>query len=326
MSPRVSIIIPSYNHARWIHQAIDSVFVQTSEDWELLIVDDGSSDGSRDTIRQHPRIDDPRVRLFLNEDNAGQARRLNQAVAESRGEFVSLLASDDWYLPTKVASQLAAFDRLAADYGVVYGNGYRFYEDTGRTVSFRPTSPVNGDILPALFFDSGIIYPITPLVRRECFVQFPFWEEFRTEGEAVYWRIGMRWKFYYLDEYSVVMRAHTYNSGSDIYRLHKDVPAILRRVFDHPSLPPHLHPYRQAVLSQYLRKFAWNAMRQHSDAALWRHCLGEAFAESPSRVATDPRTWLGAAFAVIPATTRTAINAQLTHLRLRLLPLLRRPG
>ena len=134
----------------------------------------------------------------------------------------------------------------------------------------------------------------------------------------------MRWKFHYLDEHSVVMRAHTYNSGSDIHRLHKDVPEILRRVFDHPLLPPHLLAYRQTVLSQYLRKFAWNAIRQHSDAVLWRRCLAEAFSEAPVSVIADPRTWLAGAFAAVPASARKTINRQLTGLRLRLLPLLRR--
>ncbi|MBE8952969.1 MAG: glycosyltransferase [Quinella sp. 1Q7] len=103
-APTVSIILTSYNHAAYIAAAIDSALNQTFADFELLIVDDGSADSSRDIIRS---FDDARIKTFLYEVNRGPADAIREAVQSARGKYVAVHHSDDLWAADKLARQVA---------------------------------------------------------------------------------------------------------------------------------------------------------------------------------------------------------------------------
>ncbi|MCB9920398.1 MAG: glycosyltransferase [Planctomycetes bacterium] len=105
MTPRVSVIVPAYNHERFIGTTIESVLAQTSEDWELIVIDDGSSDGTAEIVRT---FDDPRLH-FETQENIGAAPTINRGIEMARGEFVSVLNSDDVYAPDRIERLLRAF-------------------------------------------------------------------------------------------------------------------------------------------------------------------------------------------------------------------------
>jgi glycosyltransferase involved in cell wall biosynthesis len=109
ISPLVSVVIPSFNHRAYIGRAIDSVLAQTCPDLEIVVIDDGSSDGSHDFIATRYGHD-PRVKLTRRE-NRGAHRTLNEAVEASTGAFVSILNSDDFYEPTRLAAFVEAARR-----------------------------------------------------------------------------------------------------------------------------------------------------------------------------------------------------------------------
>ncbi len=93
--PRVSVIIPNYNHARYLRQRIGSVLGQTLGDMEVLILDDASTDGSLEVIREFEG--DPRVRVIVNETNSGSTfRQWNRGMREAKGEYAWIAESDDW--------------------------------------------------------------------------------------------------------------------------------------------------------------------------------------------------------------------------------------
>ena len=98
----VSIILPTYNRASFIGAALDSVFAQTYGHWELVVVDDGSTDGTVDVLK---RYDDSRIRYF-HQDNQGVSAARNAGIGRCGGEMIALLDSDDEWLPTKLATQL----------------------------------------------------------------------------------------------------------------------------------------------------------------------------------------------------------------------------
>lgn len=102
--PAVSVVIPSYNHALYLRECIESVIWQSFQDWELIVVDDNSSDESLEIAR---RFTDPRIRVIANETNLGTYATQNVGVDASRGEWVAILNSDDIWLPKKLESQLA---------------------------------------------------------------------------------------------------------------------------------------------------------------------------------------------------------------------------
>lgn len=106
-TPRVSVVIPTYNRADIITRAVDSVLAQTVDDIEVLIIDDGSTDGTRALIED---IDDSRVRYLAHDTNRGVSAARNTGVEAGRGEYVAFLDSDDEWLPRKLERQLSALD------------------------------------------------------------------------------------------------------------------------------------------------------------------------------------------------------------------------
>ena len=100
---RVSILIPAYNHEKYIAEAIQSVLDQTYQDFEILITDNGSTDSSAEIIKQ---FKDPRIKLFTFPINQGVSRCLNTMIQESTGEFIANFTSDDIWLPNKLEKQV----------------------------------------------------------------------------------------------------------------------------------------------------------------------------------------------------------------------------
>jgi glycosyltransferase involved in cell wall biosynthesis len=115
MTPRVSVIIPTYNRASLITGAIDSVLRQTFTDFEVIVVDDGSKDDTSE--RLGPDLD--RIR-YVRQANLGASAAQNAGLREARGEWIAILASDDTWQPTKLERQFDAVTRLGAGFGVCF--------------------------------------------------------------------------------------------------------------------------------------------------------------------------------------------------------------
>ena len=129
-SPKVSVIVPTHNRADLIEYSIRSVLAQTYPDFELLVVDNGSTDSTRSVV---DGIGDPRIRYIYQENSGGPAGPRNTGIRESRGEYVAFLDSDDLWVPTKLARQVEVLEKRPA-VGLVYGQFTRFSE-CGNTVS-----------------------------------------------------------------------------------------------------------------------------------------------------------------------------------------------
>src|SRR5690606_7081522 len=101
--PRLSIVIASYNHAPFVQDSLRSVLQQDYQDFEILVTDDGSSDGTPDQVRA---VQDPRIALQVLPENRGACIAMNEAIRRARGEFIVVLNSDDVFLPGKLSRQL----------------------------------------------------------------------------------------------------------------------------------------------------------------------------------------------------------------------------
>lgn len=112
--PLVSVVMPAYNKEKYIAKAINSVIDQTIADWELIVIDDCSTDGTRDVIAALA-ANDPRIRFVCNEVNLGAAGTRNKALDMCRGEYVALLDADDIWYPEKLAKQIALLRESDAD-------------------------------------------------------------------------------------------------------------------------------------------------------------------------------------------------------------------
>lgn len=127
--PLVSVIMPAFNSARFIMQAIDSLRAQTYANWELIVVDDKSTDGTIEIIEREVKRDQ-RVRLICAETKLGAAGARNLAIREATGRFIAFLDSDDLWLPNKLQIQVNAM--LAGGYAVTYGRYRRISENSLR--------------------------------------------------------------------------------------------------------------------------------------------------------------------------------------------------
>jgi glycosyltransferase involved in cell wall biosynthesis len=117
----VTIVALCHNHAPYLREALNSILAQDYAPLEVWLVDNGSQDGSPAILQEYARAR-PTWHLLLLPTNVGNCRAFNQAFFQSQGEFVVDFATDDVLLPQRLSQQVALFQRLPPDYGVVYSN------------------------------------------------------------------------------------------------------------------------------------------------------------------------------------------------------------
>jgi len=148
--PAVSVVIPAFNRAHVLPRALGSVLAQTFGDFEVLVVDDGSTDGTADVVAAGR---DPRVRCVRQARNAGVAAARNRGIRESRAPLIAFLDSDDEWLPEKLAEQVAVFRRQPDRMGLAYTGVETVHED-GSTSVQRPRG--RGDAYRTLLWTNAI--------------------------------------------------------------------------------------------------------------------------------------------------------------------------
>ena len=163
------------NYARFLPEAVESVFAQTYTDWELLVIDDGSSDDTPGAVR--PYLADRRARYFRS-DTLGQPRAKNLGISLSRGRFVAFLDADDAWESTKLEKQLAVFS-AKPDVGVVFCNR-SLMDEEGRTLPAKPASDFpTGFVLPQMFTQNFVCFS-SAVVKRDVFAHVgrfdPLWD------------------------------------------------------------------------------------------------------------------------------------------------------
>jgi hypothetical protein len=144
--PEVSVVMPTFNSSAYVCQAVDSVIGQSFTDWELLIVDDASVDGTPELVRQR-YAHEPRVKLTVLQANSGAAVARNTAIAVARGRFIAFLDSDDLWHKDKLQLQLPVFEETGA---CMVFSAYQVVRNTDpRVVRSIPAPPLvrYGDFL-----------------------------------------------------------------------------------------------------------------------------------------------------------------------------------
>jgi len=138
-TPKISVMMTVYNGERFLHEAIESVLSQTFSDFQLLIVDDGSTDGTQDIIRKY---DDSRIRFITNTTNRGVSFAREQALQSAHGDYIAVLDADDIAYPERLALQIDYLEEHP-DVGLV-GSAYEIIDEEGKNlgVAYPPADPV----------------------------------------------------------------------------------------------------------------------------------------------------------------------------------------
>jgi glycosyltransferase involved in cell wall biosynthesis len=163
--PAVSVVLPTYNRAPLLGRAVRSVLAQSYTDFEVIVVDDGSTDGTAGVLAG---FDDPRVKYVRLARNTGAGAARNVGIRMSKGKFLAFQDSDDEWLPSKLAKQLAAFERGPAGLGVVYSDMQRVWGD-GTTSYFAAPEVRSGRLVGASsrFYQVCDLGVQSTVIRRE---------------------------------------------------------------------------------------------------------------------------------------------------------------
>jgi glycosyltransferase involved in cell wall biosynthesis len=251
LRPTVSVVIPAYNAARFLPEAIESVLQQSYRDFEIVVVDDGSTDSTEAVLRSY------RDRLtYFRQTNRGAAGARNQGIKLARGRYVAFLDADDRWMPGKLAEQVAV---LNSDSGV------------GLVCSDVEVVSEAGDPLPSFLADkqnasgnvfnlllrSSFILTSSVLVRRKCVLEVGLFDESLPVSEDLdlWLRIAYRWKVQVLPHTTVIRRKHREALSSDPSRFTvcrvKVLSKLLANVGD-------LSPDSRTNLYRELSKAHWN--------------------------------------------------------------------
>lgn len=241
---KVSVLMPSFNYARYLPLAIESVLSQTHSDLELIITDDYSTDSSRGIVEQWKKLDDRIVPIF-HEVNRGLAGARNSGLAVSSGEFVAMCDADDIWLPDKLKTQLECFERKP-DVGLVHSDSLIMDGDgnlTGERFSqlmHKKGQITSGNLFEELCERNFLCVP-TVILRREALERAGgFDERLRSLEDWVCWmKVSTTYPLYYVDDPLVQYRIHPANLSSNVKGMTNNRVKALRLLLDELSdIPP----------------------------------------------------------------------------------------
>jgi glycosyltransferase involved in cell wall biosynthesis len=162
-TPRVSVLMPVYNAGPYLAEAIDSILAQTFSDFEFLIIDDGSTDGSGEIIQSY---DDPRIRYLRNERNLGLVDTLNRGIELARGPYIARMDADDISLPERFERQIDFMD-AHPDLGAC-GTAFQFFGDSDVLMVL----PDNQRQAFTLLSETSCLGHPTSMIRKEILDQY----------------------------------------------------------------------------------------------------------------------------------------------------------
>lgn len=194
--PTVSVIIPTHNRAALIGGAIQSVLDQTYQDFEIIVVDDGSTDNTQETLEPFQS----RIRYF-HQENQGPSSARNTGIKRAEGKYIAFLDSDDLWLPSKLHKQMTVFHASPGDLGVVYCGVY--YVDRQTEVTIKTTIPnYKGNVFDVIINKGSGPTTSASVVKKECFEKVGMFDETLVsyEDTDLWLRISQYYTFDYVEE------------------------------------------------------------------------------------------------------------------------------
>lgn len=210
MNPLISIILPTYNGAHTISQAISSVLAQTYHDWELVIISDGSTDGTKAIVESYSKAE-PRIIFVTNEHNMGIQKTLNKGVGFARGEYIARIDDDDeWVDPLKLSAQVAFFEKNPGY--VLVGTNAVVADENGTSLSVNIMPKTDKDIRSKILSKNCFSHS-TILIKRDVIKKIGGYSEkkenLHAEDYDLWLKAGIEGKMANLEMKSTVLTAHS---------------------------------------------------------------------------------------------------------------------
>ena len=213
MRPKVSVIIPTYNRSNFLHSAIKSVLNQTFEDFEVIVVDDASTDNTRQVL---DKFDDKRICYIRHKENKGGSAARNTGIKRSKGEFIAFLDDDDLWMPSKLEKQLDLINKNL-EIGAVYTGAYKINESDKIIMCNYPS--LRGNIFPDILKKNYVGSCSAVLIRKECIDRIGLFDENLPAGQDfdLWIRLAKNYQFDYVNEPLVIHRIHKKRITTDHY-------------------------------------------------------------------------------------------------------------
>jgi alpha-1,3-rhamnosyltransferase len=185
--PLVTVVISSYNHAKYVSQSIESVVAQSYKNIEIVVIDDGSNDQSVQIITS---LAEKHGFTVIARENRGLARTLNEGIGLARGTYISFVASDDYYFPHRIENAVRQLEKSTDKVAFVYCDGY-IIDDAGQRIGLfgdRHPRPLVGSIYDNLLVGNWIP-GMGVTFKAEVLKQFKFDERFMIEDHTLFLRM-----------------------------------------------------------------------------------------------------------------------------------------
>ncbi|AFZ00461.1 glycosyltransferase family 2 protein [Calothrix sp. PCC 6303] len=230
--PKVSVIIPAHNAIKYLPKSLETVFEQTFKDWEVLIINDGSTDGIEKWASE---ITDTRVTLIV-QSHQGVSIARNHGISLSQGEYIAFLDADDLWEPTKLEKQVKYLDNHL-HVGLVY-TWTAFVDESAKATGRVSSSNAEGKIWLQLLENELIPCTSTVMIRRDCFDDVGMFESTLTHAEdlELWVRISKKYPVAVIKEVLTQYRQHGNNTTKSRDKMLQGLHKVIEKVFTSVTL------------------------------------------------------------------------------------------
>jgi glycosyltransferase involved in cell wall biosynthesis len=255
--PKVSVVIPAYNAMTYLPETVESVLRQSFTDFEVLIIDDGSSDQIGQWFSQ---LMEPRVKL-ISQPNQGVAVARNNGIAHAQGEYIAFLDADDLWEPTKLEKQVDCLDHHPA-VGLVY-TWILLVDRQGNPTGRIFTSDAEGDVWEQIVVDNMIPNGSATMIRRSCFETVGVFDPNLPPAEDwdMWIRIAARYSFAVVKEPLVYYRKYANSASKNRQLMIEKISAVIEKTF--ASTPLQLLYLRNRSYGYMHLYQAWNSIDEN---------------------------------------------------------------
>ncbi|MCK5311333.1 MAG: glycosyltransferase [Desulfobacteraceae bacterium] len=237
--PVVSVVIPTYNRKDIISRAIESVYNQIYKNYEIIIVDDGSTDGTVDYLKEHYN----NKIHYVFQKNRGASSARNKGISKAKGKYIAFLDSDDEWVDTKLETQVA-FLKKNPEIALLCGKTYR--SDNIKKVNTPLTEEITGNLFTTLYSHSFVSTP-TVIVKKEILDQVGAFDlNYKSAEDFDLWlKITHEYKCAFLPDLVAVVNRGDDNLSTDKITLHIHALDILEKHYDKQLIPDRV--YKKAI-------------------------------------------------------------------------------
>ncbi|MBE9009337.1 glycosyltransferase family 2 protein [Pseudanabaenaceae cyanobacterium LEGE 13415] len=257
----VSVIIPAYNAAAFIGQTLDSVLKQTYQEFEIIVVDDGSRDRTAEIVESYAKRD-RRIRL-LKQENSGVAAARNLAIAESKGEYISPIDADDIWYPEKLEKQVRCIEASDETVGLVYSWSVYLNEAgemIGRYIAAQDFTAAEGNVFNGLLYFNFLDNASTALFRRSCIDRVGGYNcNLRAQNAQgcedwdIYIRIAEQYSIRVVPEYLIGYRQYVGSMATNAPVMAKSYEVMMSEVQQrNPNIPDRIRRWSRSTFYNYL--------------------------------------------------------------------------